>query len=281
MLDKISNNSIDQSKYYLNNGGFSATGTKSAPTANQKLSLADKSVILGSSALAMTPVLGFLAHRKGFSLNPKNIIKTSIKEWALFKYKPKGKVIKFEEPQIISLATTSVLGGFTGGILVDDKSNLKAKKREVLNQLLGNVIVPILCVGAGARVYNKFADKLIKVMPKITDTSNFAKYIKPKTFNNISEAIPPSLATLITLGIGIFAGNRVSNLINEKLYHKKVDRGVKATDFAPHVDDVCLAATLVNKNSGFGSLVGRVIPLALLVPGYKTGTMQEKEVIQG
>lgn len=281
MIDKISNNSIDQSRYYLNSDiGFTDSSAKNKQTSVKKMSASDKAIILGTSALGMAPVLGFLAHRKGFSLNPKNIIKTPVKEWALFKYKPKGEVIKFEEPQIISLASASVLGGFVGGAIVDDKSNLKAKKREVLNQLLGNVIVPILCVGAGARIYSKFAQNLIKAMPKITQESKIAKYIKPEIFNKICEAIPPSLATLITLGIGIFAGNRVSNLINEKLYHKKVDRGVKATDFAPHVDDVCLAATLVNKDSGFGSLIGRVIPFALLVPGYKTGTMQEKEVIE-
>lgn len=281
MLETISNNYADQSRYYLNSPiGVPSSGAKPVPVTSQKLSISDKLIISGASALAMTPILAFLAHRKGFSLNPKNIIKTPIKDWALFKYKPKNKVIKFEEPQIISLASASVLGGFAGGVFVDDKSNLKAKKREVLNQLLGNVIVPILCVGMGARVYNKFADTLIKSMPKITDKSKIAKYIKPQTFNTISEAVPPSLATLISLGIGIIAGNRVSNLINEKLYHKKVERGVRATDFAPHVDDLCLAATLVNKNSGFGSLVGRIIPLALLVPGYKTGTTQEKEVLQ-
>lgn len=281
MLEAISNNYADQSRYYLNSPiGVSSSNANSVTVSSKKLSASDKLIISGTSALAMTPVLAFLAHRKGFSLNPKNIIKTPVKDWALFKYKPKGKVIKFEELQIISLASASVLGGFAGGALVDDKSNLKAKKREVLNQLLGNVIVPILCVGMGARVYNKFADTLINAMPKITDTSKITKYIKPKTFNNISAAVPPSLATLISLGIGIIAGNRVSNLINEKLYHKKVERGVRATDFAPHVDDVCLAATLVNKNSGFGSLVGRIIPLALLVPGYKTGTTQEKEVVQ-
>ena len=281
MLETISNNLTDKSRYFLNSGsGIQTSNVNTPKPAAKNLSTSDKLTVLGTSTIAMTPVLAFLAHRKGFSLNPKNIIKTPVKDWALFKYKPKNKVIKFEEPQIISLASASVLGGYAGGALVDDKSNLKAKKREVLNQLLGNVIVPILCVGMGARVYNKFANTLIKAMPKITDTSKIAKYIKPKTFNNISAAVPPSLATFISLGIGIIAGNRVSNLINEKLYHKKVDRGVRATDFAPHVDDLCLAATLVNKNSAFGSLVGRVIPLALLVPGYKTGTTQEKEVIQ-
>ena len=78
------------------------------------------------------------------------------------------------------------------------------------------------------------------------------------------------------LGVGIFLGNRVSNLINDKMYHKKVDRNIRATDFAPHLDDVCMSVSMMNQSSTFGSKLGRVIPLALIVPGYETGTAQEK-----
>jgi hypothetical protein len=77
------------------------------------------------------------------------------------------------------------------------------------------------------------------------------------------------------LSVGIFLGNRVSNLINEKLYHKKVNRNICPTDFAPHLDDICMATTMMNKESSFGAKLGRIIPLALLVPGYETGTAQD------
>ena len=60
-----------------------------------------------------------LAKRKGFSLNPAKIIKTPLKDWAIFKYKPKGKAIEFEAPQIISVAAGSVAGGFIGGSIID------------------------------------------------------------------------------------------------------------------------------------------------------------------
>ena len=97
MLETISNNYADQSRYYLNSPiGVPSSGAKPVPVTSKKLSVSDKLIISGASALAMTPILAFLAHRKGFSLNPKNIIKTPIKDWALFKYKPKNKVIKFE-----------------------------------------------------------------------------------------------------------------------------------------------------------------------------------------
>lgn len=280
MLDEMLYGQNNPNQYYIKQyNSFATQKTDNnnfasiSKASNNKLSFADKTIILGSSALAMVPVMAYLAHKKGFSLNPNKIMKTPIKNWALFKYKPKNEIIIFEEPQIISIALSSVAGGFAGGALVDNKSNLKAKKREILNQVLGNVIVPILCVGTSARIYKKYANKII---PTITNKSKLAKHIKPASFNKISEAIVSGTVTLIALAIGIFAGNRVSNLINEKLYHKKVEREIRTSDFAPHIDDVCLAASLVNKDSNFGSIIGRIIPFALLVPGYKTGTAQEK-----
>ena len=153
-----------------------------------------------------------------------------------------------------------------------DKEHSKAKKREVLSQLLGDVIVPISCVWAGAKVFKHYEKTLQSIMPKFKDE---AKTIK-KVLNTISENIPNAIATLGSLGVGIIAGNKVSNEINEKLYKMKVERGIKATDFAPHVDDLCMSISMVNEGSTFGSLLGRVIPLALLVPGYETGTAREK-----
>lgn len=233
------------------------------------LSKKQKAIILGSSAAGMAPVLAVLAHRTGFSLNPAKIIKTPLKDMAMFKYAPVEKSIEFEAPQIISVATGSVAGGFIGGAIVD-KSNIKAKKREVLNQILGNVMVPVCCVWLGAKGYNKFAEKIEGAMPQINKNTKAAKI-----FNTVMKKLPNGLTTLALLGVGIYLGNKVSNLINEKLYHKKVDRNIKATDFAPHVDDVCMAASMMNHDSTFGSKLGRIIPLALLVPGYETGTAQE------
>ena len=229
-----------------------------------------KAVVLASSAAGMTPVLAVLAKRKRFSLNPAKIIKTPIKDWAIFKYAPEGQYIQFEGPQIIATAAGSVAGGFIGGALVDDKANLKAKKREVLSQILGNVMVPVGCVASGAKLYNKFADKIESAMPQIKSSKKFAKYI-----NKFITILPNAATTAALLGVGIYLGNKVSNLINEKLYHKKVERDIKASDFAPHVDDLCLAATMMNEGSSFGAKLGRVIPIALLVPGYQTGIAQD------
>ena len=229
-----------------------------------------KAIILASSAAGMTPVLAVLAKRKGFSLNPVKIFKTPIKDWALFKYAPENKSIQFEEKEIISVAAGSVAGGFIGGCLVDDKQNRKPKQREILSQMLGNILVPVGCVGLGARFYKKHADKIEGAMPQFKDASKFVK-----SLNKCLRKLPNAFGTVAFLGIGIYLGNKVSNFINDKIYHKKVQRNIKATDFAPHVDDLCMAASMMNKESTFGAKLGRIIPLALLVPGYQTGIAQK------
>ncbi len=261
MINKINLNTNNYNNYQ----NFKGHGE------NTNLSKKQKAVILASSAAGMTPVLAILAKRKGFSLNPAKIIKTPMKNWAIFKYAPEGKYIKFEGPQIIATATGSVAGGFVGGALVDEKSNLKAKKREVLSQLLGNVMVPVGCVAGGAKLYNKYANKIESAMPQFKSNKKFVKGL-----NTFLSKLPNAATTVALLGIGIYLGNKVSNLINEKLYHKKVERDIKASDFAPHVDDLCMAATMMNEGSSFGAKLGRIIPIALLVPGYETGIAQEQ-----
>lgn len=266
MIDQINGLNFNQQKYWYNNSTNFTHANK-----RNNLSIKQKSIVLASSAAGMTPVLAFLAHRKGFSLNPIKILKTPIKDWAVFKYKPVDKVLEFDDPRpIIATATSSVAGGFIGGAIVDDKSNLKAKKREVLSQLLGDVLVPIGCVWLGSKSYDKVAKTLVDFMPVINSTKKSAKI-----FNAISKNLPSTLATIVSLGVGIITGNKVSNEINERLYHKQVERGVRATDFAPHVDDLCMATSMMNHGSEFASKIARIIPLALIVPGYETGTAQE------
>lgn len=263
----IINNAYNKSQYTglkSNNPSFTHNISKS------DLSKKQKAVILTTSALGMTPVLAVLAKKKGFNLNPKRLLKTSPKDWAIFKSQPKERSIQFKAPQIMAVAAGSVAGGFVGGTLVDKKSNRKAKQREVLNQILGNVAVPVACVGTGAHFYEKYADKIEGFMPQIKSDK------KPiKILNQIFKKVPNAVTTLGLLGVGIYLGNKVSNFINEKIYNRKVERNIKASDFAPHVDDLCMAMSMMNEDSVFASRLSRVIPLALLVPGYQTGIAQE------
>lgn len=276
---------IDNSRYFFNTcQGFNEKtplDANSKKTNSSELSIDKKAFITLTSSAGMVLPLLYWSKKAGFSINPNRILKTPIKEWALFKYKPADKILKYDDwKPIVTTAIGSVAGGFVGGIIVD-KENTRAKKREVLNQLLGDVIVPIGCVFIGAKIFQKYEHKLKLLMPKIeNDIKIFGKkFIKNSKFVNtinlISENIPNAIATIFSLGVGIIAGNKVSNEINERLYKKKVERGIRATDFAPHIDDLCMAISMVNKGSTLGAKLGRFIPFALLVPGYETGTARE------
>lgn len=269
MINKIISSNVNSYNYFNSqkkNVSFSSESSEQKPLNNKQ-----KAVVLATSVAGMIPVMAVLAKMRGFSLNPARIAKTPIKDWAIFKYAPIKKSIEFKAPQIISMASASVVGGFVGGSIVDDKKNLKAKKREILNQILGNVIVPVACVSTGAMIFDNYAERLQNIMPQIDSKKTIAK-----VFNTCMKNVPNAIATLGFLGLGIYLGNKVSNLINEKIYHKKIERNIKTSDFAPHVDDLCMATSMMNKDSLFGSKLARVIPIALLVPGYETGTAQEK-----
>ena len=267
MINNITLNSTNtyQAQNAIKNNSFNGHSVKTDLNKKQK-------AIVASSAIAgMTPVLMVLAKKRGFSLNPIKILKTPIKDWALFKYKPINKAIEYEAPQILALGAGSIAGGYVGGAIVDDKKNLRAKKREILSQFLGNITVPVGCVWAGAKMYNKYENNIINAMPQLKSTTKVAQ-----NFNKFLKVLPNAGLTALFLGVGIYCGNKVSNLINEKLYNKKVERNIRPSDFAPHVDDLCMAISMMNKETSLGSKLGRVIPLALVVPGYQTGIAQEK-----
>lgn len=237
----------------------------------------DKRMKIGVTTTSLLAVGGAFAHiakKQGFSLSPSAIKNTPVKDWAIFsiydKKRPLKKEVVLEGKEIIELASASVAGGLAGGLLFDDKKHRKAKLRESVNQLLGNVIVPIGVVWGASKVYKNYKTDILKHVPQITEKGKFSKY-----FNMTLRAIPGSVTTLGALALGIFAGNRVSNFINEKIYHKKVDRGIQATDFAPHVDDIGMAVSLMADKSKGASIIQRVIPAFLCVPGYQTGTHRD------
>lgn len=234
-----------------------------------------KTGVIATSALGVATALAHISKRQGFSLNPSKIAKTPIKDWAIFglysKQHPERKLIDLEGPQIIELASASVAGGLAGGIIFDDKKHRKAKYKEAVNQLLGNVLVPIGCVWSASELYKKNAKSIMKLIPQIKETGKSSKI-----FNGALRAIPMSIVTIASLATGIFAGNKVSNFINEKVYHKKVKRDIAPTDFAPHVDDIGMAVSLMAEKSPFASFIQRVVPAFLCVPGIETGIHRDE-----
>lgn len=230
-----------------------------------------------SSAIGTGLTLGLICKRQGLPVSPKVLAKMPLKEWPIFKIaqknKPSGKLLEIEEREIIELASGSVLGGLTGGAIFDG-DNMKAKLRESLTQIVGNVITPVAFVGGTSRLYKKFETQIKDAMPQIKKETNIAKNI-----NKFLKVTPAVGLTFAALGAGIYAGSKVTNFINEKFFGQKKNRDIKASDFAPHVDDLCLAITLMGaKNSPVASTITRVVPLFLAVPGYQVAKAQEKEV---
>ena len=235
-----------------------------------------KAGIVLSSALGVGCALAHVTKRQGFSLSPSAIKSTPVKDWAIFsiysKKHPDKKVLDLDDPlDIIEIASASVAGGLAGGAVFDDKKHFKSKLREAVNQLLGNVLVPIACVSAVSMLYKKNKSKILSFVPQIKNKGKASA-----VFNKALKAIPFSIATIGSLGIGIFTGNRVSNVLNEKIFHKKVKREIKGSDFAPHVDDLGVALSLMAEKSPFVSFVQRTVPLFLCVPGIETGTHREE-----
>lgn len=229
--------------------------------------------VAATTILTTGAALTHIAKRQGFSLSPSAIRKTPVKDWAIFRLQDKEgmkKVIDLEWQEILELGGASVLGGLTAGLLLDDKKQRKPKLREAVNQMLGNVAVPVACVTVVSKLYKAHENTILSKVPQIKETGKFSKI-----FNKSLKGIPFVVTTLTSLGIGIVSGNKVSNLLNEKVFHKKVDRKIKGTDFAPHVDDLGVALTLMGSKGKVSSIIQRLVPAFLCVPGYQTGTHRD------
>lgn len=227
-----------------------------------------------SSAIGTGVALSLICKRQGLPIAPKTLAKMPLKEWPIFKIanknKPNEKLLDIEEREIIELASGSVLGGLLGGAIFD-KDNLKAKFRESLTQILGNVITPVAFVGGTSRLYKKHENQIKAAMPQFKKEGKAFEFI-----NKFIKVSPAVGLTTAALGLGIMTGSKITNIINEKFFGQKKTRNIKATDFAPHVDDLCLAVTLMGaKDSPVASTITRTIPLFLSVPGYQVGKAQD------
>ncbi len=238
---------------------FKSTATQ---TQQQKelefLSNKQKWAIGGASTAGMVAGLGLCARRQNL-----NIFK-----WSDF------KKLKIESLEILALASGSLIGGLSGGIAVD-KTNKKDKLRETLQQFVGNIVFPISFVAGGNWAYDKIVKKTGFKMPEFQN----------KTINAIAKSLPLVTVVLGSLAAGVMVGNEVANSMNNKIFVEDEDRDIKITDFAAHVDDTLLGASLVAQNltpSGstvassvaISNVASRLIPPALVIPGYMAGTAQ-------
>ena len=147
--------------------------------------------------------------------------------------------------QFGTIGAGAVLGGLLGGFLFDRKENYEAKLRETLNQAVGTIGIPLVLV-------NEVAKRCRNKSPVFK--------------------IAAGAGALIA---GIYTGNKASNFINEKIHKVEVDRSIKLTDFAPHVDEASLAISLMSTKKLLTAITSRLAAVAYLVPGIEIGITQK------
>lgn len=248
------------------NSGHNMISTKS-PFANSKgelsnganfwtIDLEEKAptkVKIGSALASLTGI-GIVMARvfKSKGLKSKNPIEF-LKNFTKVTYEDKDR----ELPMLVTkLALGSVGGGLLGGALLDKKENFKAKVRESVIQLVGNIFTPLACVMVGLKGAKFLEKKLPKILP--------AEAKKTK----LAEAAISAMGLLA----GIFSGNEIGNYINKKFFYCDDKRKIKMSDMSPHIDDLCVTGAIIGKDF---DAVPRFIPLALTIAGYSVGTAQE------
>lgn len=232
MLTSINNNMTSDTRFFNENPKF-AHSHKSIKTSEYKPS--EKAVILGTTALGVMGSLAVLAKSAKYSLNPSKMFK-NIKNSYLAK-------TDFGAKEVIAMGAGSCIGGLSGGFIVDkDKNNRKSKLRETVMQI-GNVSIPILTVHLTVE----------------------------KLFKNASKGVR-AFAGLGGVFVGVTIANFVMNKINNLIFNENngEKRKMKVTDFSAHVDDFVVAASYISK-SDFVHTLGRIIPVALFIPGLEVG----------
>lgn len=164
------------------------------------------------------------------------------------------------EKLIGALTAGSVSGGLIAGGLADKKENFGAKIRESVIQVVGNIATPLVFVVGGLKLFEKFGeDKLDKAL-KLSEKM---------------KGVPKVIVSGLCLAAGLYAGNKVGNSVNHHVFHNDEERKIKLSDLSPQIDDGCVAASIVASTGKIGEYVGRIIPAAMLVPGFSTGVAQE------
>lgn len=247
-------------------GDYSAWVLPEVPErASNKLKLGVFCTTLAGVATALAGVMKF----RKIPFNGAELLKGNFKKCGLWN-------IDYKEKEILAVAAGSILGGLTGGMIFDKKENRNAKLRESIIQFIGNVSIPIGCVSGSLHLFEKIKPDINKQTSKVHIENHIHNETLKTGAKEIKKSGPKAIITALGLVVGIFLGNKVGNLINEKMFHVKDNRKLKPADMSPHVDDVCFALSMAGDGKGFIQYVSRIIPAALMISGYSAGITKER-----
>lgn len=201
-------------------------------------SLNDRLKVAACTALGVGTSLAILAKNaktpqgKSYSLNPFKMFKNIKKSYLAN--------VKFEMKEVISIGAGTCFGGLFGGYLIDkNKDNREAKRREAVMQF-GNISIPIATVHYCSKLTEKYG--------------------------KVAQAV----GSVGGIFAGVFLANFLMNKLSNRLFDNKNERGVKATDFAAHLDDAIVAAGYIS-DAPLVQKIGRLVPVALMVAGNEVG----------
>lgn len=205
---------------------------------SEPYSLKERLQVAGYTALGVGTSLAILAKcaktpkGKSYSLNPFKMCKNIKKSYL--------NNVQYECKEVIAIGAGTCLGGLAGGYSIDkDKKNREAKRREAVMQF-GNISIPIVTVDCCYRLAKKYGK------------------------------IAQSVASFAGIFAGVYIANFLMNKLSNTMFENKNERGVKATDFAAHLDDVIVATGYVS-DAPLVKKIGRVVPIALMVAGNEVG----------
>lgn len=201
-------------------------------------------------------LLAKLDKSHNYTINPLKMFKGNLMDSYLAKSKYKTK-------EIVTIGAGSILGGLAGGRIFGRQEDFNSKVREGIVQI-ANITAPIALVEALSFAGTKFSEKFL---PNWCLSKNLLKQAVTK--------LPATAGAMAGLLSGMFIGNKFSNKFNEVVFKKKDDRPINYKDFSAHVDDIGVAATFIAPDNFITKGISRLIPAALLVAGYETGTKKE------
>lgn len=163
----------------------------------------------------------------------------------------KGKVTNIPKLELgikdaFKITVGSILGGFIGGSLTDQKDQIKYKAREVSNQLIGNSAVPYTCLAIA---------------------------------NHFSKGLQKPIRTAIAIATIFFTtilGHNIADKVNDNLFEEKRKYKVAIKDYVSDFDDILLASSTVLKNKTLFKVLAYMSPFTYTTLGVMAGTRHKK-----
>jgi hypothetical protein len=193
-----------------------------------------------------------------------------IEKFNMFKPKTYSTLVNtasYGSLDVIAMAGASTATGLAVGCALDGKEHRKTKLKEAVSQMVGNIILPIVCVTAGGILATKALNT--DVLKSFLNRAS-----KPKAMESIFRVV----TGVASFAVGCLGGNKIANKLNKAVFKTQTPpRPFKIQDASAHIDDGTTMIGMVGKGVGVCDAIARVVPAALTISGISAGLAREKE----